>query len=196
MNKPTDYLAELFSGEDERAESVVAVIIAFPPDQQLEVFTSLEEESRSSSVDRRWWALRALAELSDPRVPNVLIKSLEDGDPSVRQCALLGLRMRPDSKGIPALIDLLAKDEHLTAQLAADALVAIGKPSVPALIDVLATGSRYARIEAARSLALIGDPEAIPALFAVLDENSALLEYWAEEGLDRMGVGMAFFNPE
>jgi HEAT repeat protein len=57
------------------------------------------------------------------------------------------------------------------------------------------SGSHIARLEAARALASIGDTRAIPALFDALDD-SALLEYWANEGLERMGVGMCFFSPE
>jgi HEAT repeat protein len=55
--------------------------------------------------------------------------------------------------------------------------------------------SPHARREAARSLAAIGDPRAVPALYEVLEDDSALLVYWAEQGLERMGVGMAFFKP-
>ena len=54
-------------------------------------------------------------------------------------------------------------------------------------------GTQSARLEPAPALALIGDPSAIPALFAALDEGSALLEHWASQGLERMGVGMKFF---
>ncbi len=70
------------------------------------------------------------------------------------------------------------------------------------LIEVLQTSSYtpgstapHARREAARSLAAIGDPRAVPALYSVLEDDSALLVYWAEQGLERMGVGMVYFNP-
>jgi len=51
-------------------------------------------------------------------------------------------------------------------------------------------------VEAVRALAKIGDQRAIPALFEALDDNSALIEYWASEGLEKMGVGMVFYKPE
>jgi len=60
---------------------------------------------------------------------------------------------------------------------------------------VLNSSPQAARLEAARALALIADQRAIPSLFQALDGESALLEYWANEGLERMGVGMAFFIP-
>ena len=51
------------------------------------------------------------------------------------------------------------------------------------------------RIEAARALAFIGDSRAIPYLFQLLNEDSMILDYWANEGLDRMGVGMIYVQP-
>ena len=56
--------------------------------------------------------------------------------------------------------------------------------------------SKPASFTSARALALIGDTEAIPALFKAWGEGSTMIQYWAEEGLDRMGVGMQFFIPE
>jgi hypothetical protein len=29
----------------------------------------------------------------------------------------------------------------------------------------------------------------------LLDSDSAVLEHWASEGLEKMGVGMSFFSP-
>ena len=93
------------------------------------------------------------------------------------------------------LIAALNDSDRLCASLAADALVSIGAAAVPALLAVLENGKPAARIEAARALALIGDTRAIPAFFKTLEGKSTLVEYWAREGLERMGVGMAFFKP-
>jgi HEAT repeat protein len=51
-------------------------------------------------------------------------------------------------------------------------------------------------MEAMRALALIGDQRSIPLLFEALDSDSMLMEYWANEGLERMGVGMIFYKPD
>jgi HEAT repeat protein len=127
-------------------------------------------------------------------VPEML-RGLADPDPAVRQCAALGLQRRPSERAIPALISAMDDSDSLAARLAANALAATGPPAVPALLDVMQTGSSKASLEAARALALIGDTRAIPALFQALDGDSMLLEYWANEGLERMGVGMVFFKP-
>ena len=64
------------------------------------------------------------------------------------------------------------------------------------LLDAMQHGEHLARLEAVRALAKIGDQRAIPALFEALDDSSALIEYWASEGLEKMGVGMVFYKPE
>jgi HEAT repeat protein len=186
----------LFSGDDKLAEAAVAKIVSLPEEQRLEALDALAAELGSSQVDRRWWAARALAALPDPHAPALLIRSLGDGDPAVRQCAALGQCLRPQASAVPALVALLEDPDNLCAELAAGALAKIGAPAVTALLDVLSNSAHPARLKAARALAQIGDPRAIPGLFAVLDEGSALLEYWAAEGLERMGVGMVFYNPD
>lgn len=156
----------------------------------------------SPDVDRRWWAARALAEIHDLRVPGWLADTLSDPDAGVRQCAALGLRINPAAQAVQALVEALRDRDPLVARLAGEALAAAGEPAVLPLIEVLQTISQtsgrvapHARREAARALAAIGDTRAVPALYAVLEDDSALLVYWAEQGLERMGVGMTFFKP-
>ena len=145
--------------------------------------------------DTRWWAVRLLAEISDSETPILLIKALQDDDPSVRQCAALAISRQGDERAVPALIQSLSETDSLMVRLAANALVAIGPAAVPALLDLLRDGTPVTRFEAVRALALIGDPRAFSALMGVLEEDSALMEYWANEGLERMGAGMLYFSP-
>ena len=63
------------------------------------------------------------------------------------------------------------------------------------LLEALQEVDPATRLEAVRALAMIADPRAISALFSLLDSNSSLMAYWAEFGLERMGVGMIFFKP-
>jgi len=188
-------LAELNSGDDWRAEAAVAEIATMPGDQINDLLDKLGEMLSSPITDTRWWVIRTLSEISDDCVRSLLTKALDDQDASVRQCAALGLRTHPDSQSIPALLCALADHDTLVARLASIALVEIGGEAVPGLMDVMQSGTKAARLEAARALASIGDQRSIPVLFAALEEDSALLEYWANEGLERMGVGMVFYNP-
>ncbi|MEJ2710426.1 MAG: HEAT repeat domain-containing protein [Anaerolineales bacterium] len=182
---------ELVSGEDERAEAAVPQLAEFGQ----RALPVLQQLLSSEQVDRRWWAARALAAIPDPGVPTLLVDLLQDESPGIRQCAALGLRIQPDDRSVPALIPALEDQDPLTASLASDALGTIGKAAVQPLLEFLERGSPAARIEAVRALATIADERAIPALVKALDEDSAIIEYWATEGLERMGVGMVFFKP-
>ncbi len=195
-------LQELFSGDDERAEAAIPRLAA-EADPALQAV--LVERLNAPKAETRWWAARALAALpagapaeaaESRNVAACLAIALHDPEASVRQCAALGLRSHPAPACIPALAAALADPDPLTARLAADALEAIGSPAVEALIAALQAGPQPVKLRAIRALAAIQDLRAIPALFEALSGDSALMEYWAELGLGRLGVGAAFFLPE
>jgi HEAT repeat protein len=192
MESYLDLLDRLSCGEDEKAEEALSHLAGWGP----EIVDILRERLSSPNVDQRWWAVRALAEVNDKRVPGLLVGALSDTDQGVRWCAGLALRKHPDQQAIPALIRLLAEKDALTRRLAGDALVAIGSPAVPYMLELMGYGEHLERLEAVRALAKIGDERSIPVLFDVLDDGSALIEYWASEGLEKMGVGMVFYKPE
>lgn len=187
-----DVLDELSCGEDGRAEAALSHLAAWGP----EAVEVLLERLNNSEPDVRWWAVRGLAELQDERVPDLLVQALSDPDKGVKWCAGLALRRRPSERAAPSLINMLSDEDALTRRLAGDALIAIGNPVVPQLLDAMQAGEHVARLETIRALAKIGDERAIPALFKALEEASALMEYWASEGLEKMGVGMVFYMPE
>ncbi len=184
-------LLELTSGDDRRAEAAASSAGMYGAD----TLSTLAPLLQSSEADYRWWAVRALAEIPGEESNTLLMQALEDPDPAVRQCAALGLSKNPHGRAVPALVEAMASKDALLARLAANALAATGAEAVSALLDVLEGDRQDMRLEAARALAAIGDQRSIPALFKALDEDSALMEYWANEGLERMGVGMTFFKP-
>jgi len=185
-------LDQLSCGEDEQAEEAIAHLATWGP----EAVIPLQKRLSHPEAEVRWWAVRALAEVQDKRVPGLLVKALADPDKGVRWCAGLALRTHPSPGATEALIGLLTEKDALTRRLAGDALAAIGSEVVPQLLGTLQQGEQPARVEAVRALAKIGDPRAITALFEALDEGSALIEYWASEGLEKMGVGMVFYRPD
>jgi len=193
-------LDALARGDDEAAESAVAALLqegAVSPEIFLPLLASPDPEAR-------WWALRALGEIPHSRAFAALLEALHTPEAEIRQCAALGLRHHARrgleeeaaSQAVVALVPLLADADRLLAGLARDALTALGARAVPALLETLQKGAPAARLEAMRALAHIGDQRAIPAMFAALTEDdTALLQHWAEEGLEKMGVGMVFFKP-
>lgn len=186
-----DLLLELTSGDDERAESAARRLAEYGE----AALPALRSLLAAPQAETRWWAIRTLAEIPGGWAAPWSIEALEDPDVAVRQCAALGISRQPDDQAVPALVEAMSSDDALLARLAANALASIGGAAVPALLDLLENASQPVRLEAARALAMIGDTRAIPALFNALDGESALLEYWANEGLERMGVGMMFFKP-
>jgi HEAT repeat protein len=190
-------IAKLASGDDRRAEAAALELVALE-DAALPALLRFFNENQSNApqqVDCRWGALRVLAEIQSPAAREALLQGVADPNHRLRQCALLGLRLQPDERLLSRAPSLLADRDALTASLAGDALIALGTQATPALVKTLQDAPQSARLQAIRALARIQDPRSIPVLFKALDEDSALVEYWASEGLERMGVGMTFFKP-
>jgi phycocyanobilin lyase beta subunit len=120
---------------------------------------------------------------------------LNDPAREVRQCAALGLALKADAEAIQPLVRALSDEDSMVASLSVNALVKIGKPAVPALLETMSSASQSARIHALRTLAEIRDHRAIPVMMKVMEEDSALLQHWAKEGLDRLGLDMVYIKP-
>ncbi len=191
MNQLERLLVDLFSGDDALAEAAVPGLarlgsIALDP---------LIRMSRSPDPDRRWWATRCLAEVDLPAASACLRAALHDDSASVRECAALGLRQSPSSEAIADLARALDSGDRLLVRLAADALAASGPSAIPTLTEAALSSNPAIRIEAVRALAATNDPAAIPTLFRALEDRSTVVAHWAEQGLDRLGMGMLYFQP-
>ena len=120
---------------------------------------------------------------------------LSDPAREVRQCAALGLAIKPDEGAIQPLVQALSDEDSMVGSLAVNALVKIGGAAVPSLIEVAKSAGQSVRIHALRALAEIRDHRAIPVMMKVMEEDSALLQHWAKEGLDRLGLDMVYMKP-
>jgi HEAT repeat protein len=185
-----DFLTDLTSGNEARAEEAVHSLISLGE----ESIPALLDLTHSSDVDNRWWGLRVLAQSPHAKA-EWLVPFLNDPAREVRQCAALGLAIKPEESATQPLVQALSDDDSMVSSLAVNALVKIGKAAVPALIDVVKNGAQSARIHALRALAEIRDHRAIPIMMKVMEEDSALLQHWAKEGLDRLGLDMVYIKP-
>lgn len=191
MSSLGDLLADLISGDESRAEGA-----AYGLAQSGEsVFPALESLLQSSEADHRWWAVRTLAQMSAPRL-EWLIQSLGDPSAEVRAAAALALSAHPAEEAGPALIQALNDDDNMVGMLAANALIAIGKSVVPTLLDAFPNVSQRARIQIMRTLAELRDHRAIRLMMSAMGEDSAMLNYWAKECLERLGLNMVYIKPE
>jgi HEAT repeat protein len=193
-----DLLSNLTSGSETRAEKAVPELI----DLGQEAIPALLDLTHSSEVDHRWWGLRVLAQ-SPHSQAEWLIPFLNDPAREVRQCAALGLAIKPDESAVQPLVQALSDEDSMVSSLAVNALVKIGNTAVPSLIEIVkrsperveGNASQSARIHALRALAEIRDHRAIPVMMKVMEEDSALLQHWAKEGLDRLGLDMVYIKP-
>ena len=186
-----ELLADLTSGDETRAENAVPKLVELGQD----AFPALRDLLNSPDPDQRWWALRTLAQSPHART-GWLLPFLSDPALEVRQAAALGLCGHPDETAVRPLVQALSDADALVSDLARNALVVIGKPAVPSLLEFPKDAPRRARINALRALSEIGDYAAIPTLMAALEEDSAMLHHWAEEGLERLGLNMVYLKPE
>lgn len=183
-------LTDLLGGDEIRAEESVAGLIAL----DTQALHALQVAARSADADGRWWVVRALAEL--PCVRNEdLLPFLEDSAPEVRQAAALGLAAHPTEAAIPPLVRALHDPDSMVAGLAANALGRAGIISTPPLLEILDGAPQVVRILAMRALSEVKDHRAIPAMMKALNDDSAVIQHWAREGLERLGLDLVFMKP-
>jgi len=186
-----ELLAELTSGDDARAEKAIPAIVELGT----AVMSALLDLTRAEEADSRWWAVRALAASPHTRTED-LLPLLSDSAPEVRAAAALAVCSHPNESAVTALLHSLADVDTLTAGLAGNALARIGAPSVPGLLEVMKSDAPTGiRILALRALSEIRDHRAIPVMMKCLGEESAVLQYWAQEGLERLGLDMVYMKP-
>jgi HEAT repeat protein len=194
MSDPlSEFLGAIAAGDDPRTEQA-ALALARRSDA---VLPSLHELLRDADPERRWWAVRTLAAVGTESARTQLIAALDDPDAYVRACAAHGLG-EPGAaleETVPSLVTCLADTSPLVSRIAADSLARIGSPAVPALIAALEAEGSSVRAGAARALCVIQPEEAVPALCAALDDPSAAVTYYAQEALERLGVGLVLFRP-
>lgn len=189
MSDLSSLLADLLSGDELRAEESVAGLIAL----DAQALPALQQAAVDADADGRWWIVRALAEL--PGIRNEeLLPFLEDSAPEVRQAAALGLGAQPTEISVPLLARALHDPDSMVAGLAASALGRVGPAATPALLEILNGASQVVRILAMRALSEVRDHRAIPAMMKALDDDSAVMQHWAREGLEKLGLDLVFMK--
>jgi len=149
----------------------------------------------SADAEHRWWAVRALAAMPAPPT-DWFVRALGDAEAEVRAAAALALAAHPDEAAAASLVPALCDEDSLVAVLAVNALVKIGGAAVPMLLESFVEAPRRGQIQIMRALAELRDPRAIKLMLASLERDSAALQYWAQEGLERQGLNMVYLKPD
>ncbi len=191
MPEANRLLSELTSGDDARAEAA-ALVLAGEAEGSLPILIPV---LASSDPDQRWWAVRTLAAMKEVPI-DLLRTALRDEAAEVREAAALAMAAHPAESAIPELVEALGDVDSLVSSLAVNALISIGKASVQALLEAFPTASQRARIQVMKALATIKDPTAIATMLKASEDDSAVLSYWAQEGLDALGLSMVYLMPE
>lgn len=186
-----DLLADLTSGDESRAEAAASELAQLG-DSAIDSLKALLE---SSDSDHRWWAVRTLAQIQEVDA-KLFLSALKDSSADVRQAAALALAAHPLEEAAPLLIRALSDADGMVGTLSANALIAIGKPAVPILLGALDGASQSVRIHIIHALAELKDHRAIPALLKATEADSAIINYWANEGLERLGLNMVYIKPD
>jgi HEAT repeat protein len=181
-------LDAIAAGDDDAAEQVAVLLTAVDE-------PALVALAAASAVDERWWAVRGLAVCGREAAVPVLAAALHDSDSSVRAAAALAahhvyLRNPTAARPLlPLVAGLLADDDGMVRQVAADALAQSGDDAVPALGEVLRTSTHEgARTRAAAALRKIATMKAAALLYPLLNDPNPLVRMYAYEGLDEMGL--------
>lgn len=155
---------------------------------------ALAEALAGADAEARWGLLAALAQIPGAAATRALAAVLA-GDPDEGLRAAAAQILGEHRAGGGALIAALQDESVFVAQQAAHALARMGPDMAPEFIALLREGTPRARIAAARALVTIRTEDAIPALIAALEDDSPAVQFYAEEALDRLGVGTVLLWP-
>lgn len=185
-----ELVASLTSGDESAAEEA-AIQLA----QRGEAAAEVVELLASNDAEHRWWAVRSLAALPAPRI-DWFTRSLTDEDAAVRAAAALAIAAHPDVNAAGPLVSTLSDEDNLVAVMAVYAVVKLGAAAVPLLLDAYPGAPRRGRIHMMRALSELSDPRSIRLMMEALEEDSAALQYWAQGGLERLGMNMVYLMPD
>ncbi|PKL61945.1 MAG: PBS lyase [Methanomicrobiales archaeon HGW-Methanomicrobiales-2] len=142
-----------------------------------------------SDTERAWYLIAReewveLALMGKPAVVP-LIRTLNGDDDRIRGEAAATLGEIGDPTAVGPLVDALADDA--VAPVAADALVAIGRPAVAPVLELLEGETGEARENAVEVLGRLGAPEAVPVIVELVRSGGDRLHRKAVDAL--VGIG-------
>lgn len=183
-----EFLAAIARGDDDVTEQCALELTQADEPALLALATT-------GDADARWWAVRGLAHAGTAAALPALNHTLQDPDPAVRAASALAVGYlygrEPDAvtPELAQVAALLADDDGIARQAAADALARCGDAAVPALGSVLRSSSHEgARTRAAAALRKIATMKAAAILYPLLNDANHLVRMYAYEGLDEMGL--------
>lgn len=197
------FLNAVTNGNEDEAEKQSQLLTADDCAGLMTIVTRGESEAnRNEHVnhDLLWWAIRGLAVCGDRAALPALTPMLTTTDGECRAATLLaiahiGQRMDEAERCVhvtASLTNLMAQlflDENAyVRQAAADAFAMLGPVTMKTLGHGLATFPEGARVRIAYSLRKMKSMDAAPLLFQLLNDSNYLVQSYAYEALDELGL--------
>jgi len=188
-------LAALDEGEPRVRWEAAQILLAMedPPLERLR--PALAGRLASESAGERRQAVRALGELRNPIVRELLEQALDDKDAIVRRSAATYLGQHEDSRSAAALARRWQEEEDPeTSRAILEAISHAGpEDALPTLIEALAHEDKRIRVTACDILGVIGEPAVIPLIQAL---NARPNELDLEAALDVLSRAGSSARPD
>lgn len=143
--------------------------------------------------------IRTLTRIGGTEAVEILLRTVEEGDPELRPQALLSLGAMKDPAAVPTLLKLVGRPDPLVKipEVKKEAIKALGEIGAPAAVPVLISTlkrrplwgrARFNEVRAAAAGALgsIGGAEAATALEAATDDRAAPVARAAAQALKQL----------
>lgn len=135
----------------------------------------------------RYDAVKALGEIGETSVVDLLLQLLEDNDFEKKDVIITALGDIGDEQAVPSLVQRLKRQTPSSSPVELDALQKIGPPAIRPLLGLLEEKSADTKdsIAVLSLLEKIGDRKALPFLIAARDDASLFPEI--DAALERLG---------
>ena len=131
----------------------------------------LLELLQSGPPNKQFSAVKALGEISDPRVRPAMLEALQKPSPAVRIAALGVLERMEEASVLPQVEKLLEDTDASVRGAAVEATARCGGArAVPALVKCLKDSSWEVRQAVARALGSLGEHAAVDSLCELIDD--------------------------
>jgi HEAT repeat protein len=196
-NRTVEPLISLFSDNDEEVRRVAQKsLFGIGPlavDALINIFNS-------NANKKRIFAAYMLSQINDSkaisfllnkdnRALDILIQSLRDKSPYIRNISAMTLGKYKDGKTIEPLISLFSDDDWGVRHVAQESLIEMGSLAVDELINIINSNTKKKRIIAGFTLSQINSPKAATYLKNCINNKDievviGAYEYYIEQGDD------------
>jgi HEAT repeat protein len=140
----------------------------------------------SKNPDARFWAVRTLGLIKDPRALRPLLELLKRADSELRAVIIEALGNIKDASVIPDIVKHLSDRDERVCLACSGVLISFGTPAVNHLLNCLGEDNYNLRKFASKTLEMMGDKIADQVAYFLNDPNPDK-SFWAARTLGKLG---------